>query len=136
MSKWQNFHFLCPIPSTFDEKMYACRIWHAVFSLTLISFLTQNNNLETVRDQTNNICYYKTLTRWNGNAHTRTLTNMHNPISLLCWQLYWWKEYWEHSSVIHCPGRQISSRCQYPQLLTTATIRHSEHLSTPAVKHI
>jgi len=44
--------------------------------------------------------------------HAHTLTC--NPKFLLCWQLYWWKEYWERSSVIHCPGRQISSRCQYP----------------------
>lgn len=68
-------------------------------------------------------------------AHTLICTYTCNPTFLLCWQLYWWKEYWERSSVIHCPGRQISSKCQYPQLLTTATISHSEHLSTPAVKH-
>lgn len=66
---WQNFHFRCPIPLTFDEKMYVCRKLHAAFSLTLISFLTQSNNLETVRDQTNYSAITKPSQGENSNTH-------------------------------------------------------------------
>lgn len=63
---------------------YSFNIWwenlcvpHMRFSLTLISFLTQSNNLEIVRDHTNTILPYKTLARWKRQhtlLHERTCT--------------------------------------------------------------